>query len=365
MFVCRYFHPPENLAQIVINAGRNNKRLRSEMETKLKITSALNAATLGVASNTHPYQVPSHYPFLSQNQATHPIISMTNILPTVNGGTANLNPGILSTALNNHSSYPNSSGMHKPSGSVASNFRSFAHHSSPAIDYRQPSPPGETPDKPTKEDDFPMAAPTSRKRIYHDENKNLGSIGMKTVNVEEKDDVRKTTATKESPLAKRRHGDTISIPNHKHSIPDSPVFVQTSIGNSFSNNGGVHPIPNLVSPTPTPVETTASLYSKAYAQQMKLLQQNQTPLIYNTPTTNSNIANQFTTLPGINRPLLNGITQVGSFDVDAYNAALYLNQSLAVSAQSNTPSPAYTSAPATTPFPTPFNIYDPTNTFWF
>ena len=332
------------------------------METKLKITSALNAATLGVATNTNPYQLPTHYPFLSQNHANHPIISMANVLPHVNGGTTNLSPGILSTSLNNHSSYPNLSGGHKSSGSLAPNFRSagfLAHHSSPAIDYRQPSPPGVTQDKPTKEEDFPMPGPNSRKRIY--ENKNTGSVGMKDINGEENDNVEKPSTTKESPLAKRRHSDTISI--NKNSVPESPTFVQTSIGNSFQNNGGVHPIPNLVSPTPTPVETTASLYSKAWAQQMKLLQQNQNPLIYNTPTANSNIANQFTTLPGINRPLLNGLTQVGSFDVDAYNAALFLNQSLAASAQSSTPSSAYTSASATS-FPTPFNIYDPTNTFW-
>lgn len=31
---CKYFHPPTHLSLLVINAGKNNKRLRSEMKAK-------------------------------------------------------------------------------------------------------------------------------------------------------------------------------------------------------------------------------------------------------------------------------------------------------------------------------------------
>ena len=34
---CKYFHPPKHLGLQVINAGRNNKRLRQEMASKMKV----------------------------------------------------------------------------------------------------------------------------------------------------------------------------------------------------------------------------------------------------------------------------------------------------------------------------------------
>ena len=363
MWPRRYFHPPENLAQIVINAGRNNKRLRSEMETKLKMTTALGATSLGASPNNLHYQIPSPYSLFPPNHSTTPILNMTGAIPSVSSGISNLNLGAVSNSLSNSSAYINTPAVHKPPSTYQPNIRSFAHHSSPAIDYRQPSPPGVTQDKPSIEDDFTMAPPTSRKRIYHDENKNVGYVGMKPIGNDEKDHVSKPSTTKESPLAKRRYGNLSENSNLPNQISNSQAAIPSSIGSSFMGNGEVHSIPNLVSPTPNPVDT-ATLYSKAWAQQMKILQQSQNQAICNASAVNPNITSQLTALSGINRPLLNGIPQVGSFDVNAYNAALFLNQSLAASHQTNPASSAYTS-PATTPFPAQYNIYDPSNTFWF
>jgi hypothetical protein len=333
------------------------------METKLKMSTALGATSLGSSPTNLPYQISNPYSLFSQNHTSHPIINMAGAMPSVSNGISNLSLGALTNSLSNSTACMNTAAVHKPSSSLPSNLRSFAHHSSPAVDYRQPSPPGVTQDKLTKEDDFTMAPPTSRKRIYHDENKNVGYVGMKPVSSEEKDLVAKPPATKESPVAKRRHGDLTANSNHLHQISNSQTALPTSIGSSFMGNGEVHSIPNLVSPTPHPVDA-ATLYSKAWAQQMKILQQSQNQLIYNTSTVNPNITSQLTALSGINRPSLNGIAQVGSFDVNAYNAALYLNQSLAAAHQTNPAASAYTSS-AATHFPTQYNIYDPSNTFWF
>ena len=111
-----------------------------------------------------------------------------------------------------------------------------------------------------------------------------------------------------------------------------------------------------------------SLYSKAWVQQMKLLQQNQSQMIYNNTTpVNTNLTPNYPAVPGLNRSPLNGIPQVGSFDVDTYNTALFLNQSLAASTQPypNAHSSGYNSSQPTTAFQSQYNIYDPANTFWF
>ena len=34
---CKYFHPPKHLSLQVINMGRNNKRMKSEMMAKIKM----------------------------------------------------------------------------------------------------------------------------------------------------------------------------------------------------------------------------------------------------------------------------------------------------------------------------------------
>ena len=61
---------------------------------------------------------------------------------------------------------------------------------------------------------------------------------------------------------------------------------------------------------------------------------------------------------------MNSMSQVGSFDVDAYNAALFLNQSIAATAQNNAANNAYGSS-VTSPFGAQYNFYDPTSNFWF
>ena len=330
------------------------------METKLKMTNALNAASIGAASNPLSYQLPSTYSLLPQNHYNPSVMNIASAIPAVSNlsGLPTLASGPLSQALNNSSAGISSPSIAK-SSSGRSNFRSVVHHSSPAVDYRQPSPPGVTKDRPAKDEDLTMAPPSSRKRIYHDENKNIGYVGMKSADtLEEKEVV--TTTLKESPLAKRRHGEVATT--------NSQTLVPASIGGgSLLANTDVQTIPNLVSPIPSPVDT-ATLYSKAWVQQMKLLQQNQSQMIYNnTAPVNANLSTNYSAVPGLNRSLLNGIPQVGSFDVDAYNTALYLNQSLAASTQHypNTHSSSYTPGQQTTAFQSQYNIYDPPNTFWF
>ena len=159
------------------------------------------------------------------------------MLTHVNSGAASsLNNGTHCNTLHNHSNYPNSSSMLKNSYPTASSLKSFAHHSSPAIDYRQqPSPPGVTPDKPTnKDEDFPMPGPTtSRKRIHHDENKTKCSVGMRSTNGDDNNDAGKNIPTKESPLAKRRPVDLSISTQRMSELLDSPTFVPNSISNNF------------------------------------------------------------------------------------------------------------------------------------
>ena len=37
---CRYYHPPKHLGLQVINMGRNNKRMKQEMISKMKLAAA-------------------------------------------------------------------------------------------------------------------------------------------------------------------------------------------------------------------------------------------------------------------------------------------------------------------------------------
>ena len=326
------------------------------------MTNALSAASLGTSSSTLPYQNPNPYPLLTQAHAASPYMNMAGILPSASNGISNLSSAIPSSPFTNYSPPSNLTARTRSSSSAPSNYRNFAHHSSPAVDYRQPSPPGDTKEKSTKEDGFTMAPPSSRKRILekHDENKNVCYTGMQ----EGKDEVSKSSTTKESPVAKRRHGDPVSMSNSPYSAPNTPTLLPTSVTNTFQDNVEVHSIPNLVSPTPNSVEA-AAIYSKAWAQQMKIMQQNQSPLICNTSAVNQNqLPNQFSSLSAINRPLMNSMSQVGSFDVDAYNAALFLNQSIAATAQNNAANNAYGSS-VTSPFGAQYNFYDPTSNFWF
>lgn len=321
------------------------------METKLKMTNALTAASIGGAVNPLPYQIPNAYSFIPQNQYSNPAL-IPNIQGTI-------------PAIPNLSGLPStgsvSSSLNKLSSTGSSNLRNIVHHSSPAVDYRQPSPPGVTKDRKSKDDDLTMAPPISRKRIYNDETKQVGYVAIKSVDkIEESDNETIKSTTKESPVAKRRLGDFMTI---------NGQTLQSSVGgNALQSNGEVQAIPNLVSPIPSPVDAT-SLYSKAWAQQMKLLQQNPSQLISNTATpVNGNFTSNYTGLSGLHRSIPNGLPQVGGFDVDTYNATLLLNQSLAnVSTQpyANTQTTGYSSAQPTAPFQTPYNIYDTSNSFWF
>ena len=355
MFLFRYFHPPENLAQIVINAGRNNKRLRSEIATKLKMSNAINAASLGAAASSMPYQLQSPYSLLPQSPNSPPMSNITSVLPNVNNGMPNLIPERMPSYSNSTLSGSISTALPKNPSPIQTSFRNLPHHSSPAIDYRQPSPPGE---KMGKDDDFNSVQSSSRKRIYHNGSKNVSSVGRTGNTEEEKEKSCSTPTTKESPLAKRRHGDTVSTSNTAKSISTIPA----SHPNSVSASGEVYSIPNLISPAPTPIET-ASLYSKAWAQQMKILQQNQTPIICSTPSVNNPLTNQFPSYAGIGNSLVNGISQVGTVDVDAYNAYMraFVNQSVAASTNINVPPVAYNASATTQQFTNPYHLYDPTN----
>ena len=325
------------------------------METKLKMTNALSAASIGGSVNQLPYQIPNTYSFLPQNHYNNPAVipNIPNTIPSVPNLSGLQLPGSLCNTLNNSNPGMNAQSINKLSSSGQSSFKSIAHHSSPAVDYRQPSPPGVTKDRHTKDSDLTMEPPSSRKRLYNDGNKQLGYVGIQSIDpIKEIESDSSIPTTKESPLAKRRHGDFITTNAQ-------------AIGRSSNNEAQV--IPNLVSPTPSPGDT-ATLYSKAWAQQMKLLQQNQATAMSNTALQlNSNLASNYTSLSALDRSFLNGLPQSGSFDADAYNATLLLNQSLANASTNpylNTQASGYTSTQPAAAFPTQYGIYNP-NSFWF
>ena len=320
------------------------------------MSNAINAASLGAAASSMPYQLQSPYSLIPQSPNSPPI---TSVLPNVNNGMPNLIPERMPSYSNSTLSGSSSTALLKSPSPIQTSFRNLPHHSSPAIDYRQPSPPGE---KMGKEDDFHSLQSSSRKRIYHNGNKNVSSVGRTENTEEEKEKSCNTPTTKESPLAKRRHGDIVSTSNTSKSISSVPASPPNSICNSVSAGGEVYSIPNLVSPAPSPIET-AALYSKAWAQQMKILQQNQTPIICSAPSVNTPLTNQFPSYAGIGSSLANGISQVGTIDVDAYNAYMraFVNQSVAASTNINVPPVSYNASATTQQFANPYHLYDPTN----
>ena len=323
------------------------------------MSNAINAASLGAAASSMPYQLQSPYSLLPQTPNSPPMNNMTSVLPNVNNGIPNLIPERFPSYSNSSLSGTSSTALPKTPSPIQTSLRNLPHHSSPAIDYRQPSPPGE---KMGKEDDFHSVQSSSRKRIYHNGNKNVSSVGRTGNTEEDKEKSCNTPTTKESPLAKRRHGDTLSASNTPKSISTISASHPNSTCNSVSASGEVYSIPNLISPAPTPIET-AALYSKAWAQQMKILQQNQTPIICSAPSVNTPLTNQFPSYAGIGSSLVNGISQVGTIDVDAYNAYMraFVNQSVAASTNINVPPVAYNASATTQQFTNPYHLYDPTN----
>ena len=59
---CRYFHPPKHLGLQVINMGRNNKRMKQEMISKMKLAQQQTA---------YAYVNPLHQA-LAASQAVNP-----------------------------------------------------------------------------------------------------------------------------------------------------------------------------------------------------------------------------------------------------------------------------------------------------
>ena len=61
--ICKYFHPPTHLRLLVINAGKNNKRLRSEMEERYKRQRAVAGnPTMSAVAATAPLTQLHGYP---------------------------------------------------------------------------------------------------------------------------------------------------------------------------------------------------------------------------------------------------------------------------------------------------------------
>ena len=115
------------------------------------MSNAINAASLGAAASSMPYQLQSPYSLLPQSPNSPPMSNITSVLPNVNNGMPNLIPERMPSYSNSTLSGSISTALPKNPSPIQTSFRNLPHHSSPAIDYRQPSPPGE---KMGKEDDF-------------------------------------------------------------------------------------------------------------------------------------------------------------------------------------------------------------------
>lgn len=77
---CKYFHPPEHLALLVINAGRNNKRLRKEMASKISM--AKTALLPNMASTTtYAGANPGLILYQMQQQQQQPAICRPHVTP--------------------------------------------------------------------------------------------------------------------------------------------------------------------------------------------------------------------------------------------------------------------------------------------
>ena len=150
------------------------------------MTNAINAASLGAAASSMPYQLQSPYSLLPQTPNSPPMNNITSVLPNVNNGIPNLIPERTLIYSNSNFSGSSSTAPPKNPSPIQTSFRNLPHHSSPAIDYRQPSPPGE---KMGKEDDFHSVQSSSRKRIYHNGNKNVSSVGRAGNTEEEKEKI--------------------------------------------------------------------------------------------------------------------------------------------------------------------------------
>ncbi len=84
---CKYFHPPTHLRLLVINAGKNNKRLRSELMTSLQQQQQQQQAVLASAmwkQQQQPASLASHQPSaaVAAAAAATPTLSLGQVVPS-------------------------------------------------------------------------------------------------------------------------------------------------------------------------------------------------------------------------------------------------------------------------------------------